>query len=300
MSSIRQIVVLALLPLCLPGTEPSIVHQFSGQRQERGVKLVWALQVWPAGWQGMTVKRRELGKENAEWVTLTKSPVAPKTFAALKLKTVVADAELRAELQKKFLKYRQSEKKVFFKPWLAPEAKAIEGRTADEREALVNQIAYGLHVDTDNAYFLGVGFFDAAIEKGKKYEYGLFPVFDGKDIPARPVARCTPFYDPDDARLLLSDLKLKKGFKGVRIKLSIPKPIVAEFDLRELAVFRKEADADKPEKLKATISLDDDGKGILTDCDADPRKKYVYEFAPVTWLGEELKRRTTAQYPREE
>ncbi|MEN8251067.1 MAG: fibronectin type III domain-containing protein [Bacteroidota bacterium] len=175
---------LTILTVLLMSSILGIAQQASfklyGERSDSTISLAWIPEHWPDGMEGVVIKRKV---NQSAWELLTPEVVIPASFVGKDLSNVEPSPSEQARLNNKLKEKidNQKAKPVSHEEYLN---EILPDKTK------YASIAFIFAIDYDLMLLNGLGCIDRNTNKTDQYEYGIFPVINGR-IANSPVATFT-------------------------------------------------------------------------------------------------------------
>jgi len=209
----RYIYFLISLLIYFNGHSQNEYAKLIGESDGISVKLMWVLNKWPSGLEGFNVKRRSTdGNKKGKWDELNSSMIFPEISANKSytnaIKNFDENQRLFNKVQKLMLSNKLKEvKKNDFIKRVSSDPNAVKG------------VSFANALDYDIALISGFAFVDLNVPAGNVYEYGLFPVINGK-VSTDPVSLFEWKYGnkPD---LSITGGSLKTAITSVKNKIQL-------------------------------------------------------------------------------
>lgn len=272
---------------------------FGAYRHGKGCRVLFSCSVWPQGFTGFVVKRRErLAK--AEWVTVTDKPLYPRTINEIDWKRLEPDPEKRRALTKKaeeLVNNGTPSQKAFAK---AEDLNALIGKTGNRHLLRRPYLWYWKTDDFDHLLIFGAGFIDRSCAADKNYRYGLFPVINGRTA-ASPVRTClVPPKGFEDLEICEPKIEIEDDF--VEITWHFKDAVCEDLGFTYVRVYRFPLGAPEQKKPVGDVAgIQEKGHCYFAFGDRkmdelQSGKTYVYRIVPITYLKQELKKTFDLKY----
>ncbi|MDH5604056.1 MAG: fibronectin type III domain-containing protein [Cyclobacteriaceae bacterium] len=173
----KSIIITSILTLAFTHTYPQARPEYLllgiGYQQE--VRLTFLPEQWPENLSGFVIKRKE---PNGPWKDLHEDMIAPYIAADKPLVNVV-----RHDVFHEYIT-RKRDRKISDGSLNTVDRKVFLESLHDEN--VYKSVKLFITRDFDLSVLAGFGLVDGSIIPGKTYEYGLFPILDGK-VSDQPV-----------------------------------------------------------------------------------------------------------------
>lgn len=283
--------------------EDSWVHLI-GDTSKETVRLAWEFEKWPETLEGVTIRRREVdpdGTPTGDWKTVTRNTLTPELSATGDLSPVEPRAEERKRLEEK-------RRDLIAKGTITPTTREENLRVLRKGEKSTLEIfRMVIMKDLDLAYMLGTALTDPNVPADKRFQYGLFPVFDPPKDTENPLASYTTIrIKQDDTRLKPRDLSVRALADEAFLTWKLSDQQVKNIGVRTYHVYRIPKGIESIKRLTeapihAGTSVLDSEKNrwhVWTYLDATVKadEEYTYAISPVHAFGNELPIRTRINF----
>jgi hypothetical protein len=179
-----KIVFSALLPSFITNLNNYAQQDYDitlrGMGDGNKVYLGWYPYEWPEGLIGFNLKRREIKRRKPkDWVTLNTTLFEPGNTLTKDLSNVETDPGQRKLLENKRRLYMDPESKSKFSTKKITKEQFIGNC---KTEGYLTGYGFLMSRDFDFARMNGCGYIDRNVTESKNYEYGLFGVWDGREV----------------------------------------------------------------------------------------------------------------------
>ena len=154
-------------------------YHLLGVRYQQEVRLTFLPELWPENLSGFIIKRKE---PNSPWKDLHEDMIAPYIAPDKPLVNVVKQDVFHEYIS------RKRDRKISDGSLHAADRKFFLESLRDENS--YKSVKLFITRDFDISILAGFGLVDGSITTGKAYEYGLFPILDGKmtDQPVKTLS----------------------------------------------------------------------------------------------------------------
>ena len=288
--------------------------------------MYWLFDTRDETWKGAVLKRRVIG--SLKWEILTSKPIKPTNFNDFQLDLVCSNVQEREKLlnlRKEVLSSDKPEQNVlgFGDQYATAYVYHELNDNSTNWKLQSGRMIWGLmnsaiKINPKHAYNLGFGYMDFDLEPGKKYEYGLWMVFEDESKNWKEPVITRPFKEWSAEKLGFKFKSIKKvnnkgddvivawllvnsdlfkeyklvGFRVYRAPLHQPD----NWTLMELGKMNKKT-LKQPVKRSREMTvfrntvlytrLSRGAASVFIDTDLDVSKSYIYKFVPVDEFWEE-------------
>ncbi len=253
------------------------------------VRLLWQVDSWPARFEGVHIKRREIIAGNrTEWLQLTKQPIRVYNDLYKNLENVCGHKQRRDQLETKRFKYMNNTEEGSTR--LVPIAEQeVRGYFKDSKTLKMVRLLF--MADFDIALMFGFAFEDHSILKGKKYEYALVEKTADNDRNTIVATCVVSTVSGNTLRLEPQKTHIERKANDVYLSLQYNKE---EFDAQKrlagFNIYRKEYNGDRTKLNEQLIWIDRSGEKrelnyIDNRFNEEPFE--AYEISPVSFFNNE-------------
>ena len=277
-------------------------YKLQGEGLKNNVKLIWSVDKWPEGLQGLVIKRRSIeknGKKSA-WAQLNKKALKIGNSKSKDLSNTTNSKELIEQLQKKRIKYLNNTKKGATR--IEEVEENILQKELKDADAFTMLMLF-FYYDFDVAMLYGFGYSDTKVPKAYMYEYGLFAIKDGKTQESPVASYKWKYGDKPDLSVKIKKEKIKKRKKTIQLYWVFDtedydkKANIAGFN-----IYRK-TQGSKAEKLNPTAiwlnKANEKRTLFFKDTTIDTKQSYTYFITPVSIFKNEGVRHEIKYHPKD-